>query len=147
METFSVLLALCAWGGSTMQSPVDSLTKTIDAELFFWRGCFLLISFGLLNGWGNNRDRWFHTPLCTLWRHCNEDVLSDIETRRMKRDHQCRYTIAACLFYTNHYNNETNFGVFVRQYLDINLQTPLFHIIACRLWGTRPLSESILVSW
>ena len=64
METFSALLAICA-GNSTVngefpaQRPVmRSFDVFFDLRLNKWLG---------KQSWA----RWFETPSCPLWRHCN----------------------------------------------------------------------------
>ena len=61
METFYALLTLReekppVTGGFPLQRPVTWVFSLICV----WT-----------NGWANNR-RWFETPSCSLWRHCNE---------------------------------------------------------------------------
>ena len=67
METFSALLALCAGnlpvtGEFPAQKPV---TRSFD--VFF--NLHLNQQFRK-----KSRRRWFETPLCSLWRHCNEST-------------------------------------------------------------------------
>ena len=64
IKPFSALLALCE---GNPPATVDSPHKGQ------WRGA---LTFSLIcswtNFWANNRDsRWFETPSCSLWRHCN----------------------------------------------------------------------------
>ena len=69
METFSILLALCA--------PVNSPHKGQ------WCGALM---FSLIcawtNDWANNQERhwWFDMPSspCSLWCHCNDSLLSTL---------------------------------------------------------------------
>ena len=65
METFSALLAFCAGnspvtGEFPAQGPV---TRSFD-------GFFDLSLSKRLNK--QSRRRWFETPSCSLWRHCND---------------------------------------------------------------------------
>ena len=88
METFFALLAICAGNSPRYwpfvrgihRPPVNSLHKGQ------WRGA-LMFSFicARINGWINN-GWWFETPLCPLWRHCNDTPCSDITwaSRRLK---------------------------------------------------------------
>ena len=74
METFSALLAICAWnspvpGEFPAQSPV---TRSLD--IFF----DLHPNKRLCKQWWG---WWFETPSCPLWRHRNEMV--DMMTHRM----------------------------------------------------------------
>ena len=64
METFSALLALCegnppVTGGFPLQRPV-----TRNFNVFFVRRLNNRLS-------KYSRHRWFETPPCLLWRHCN----------------------------------------------------------------------------
>ena len=62
METFPVLLALCAGN-----SPVNSPHKGP------WRGALRFSLIWTLNKWLSKQswDWWFETPPRPLWRHCN----------------------------------------------------------------------------
>ena len=57
METFSALLALCAGN-----SPV---TGDLPSQMAVARGFGVFFDFRL-------NKRWFETPSCSLWRHCND---------------------------------------------------------------------------
>ena len=77
--TFSVLLALCegnppVTGGFPSQSPV-----TWSFDVFF----DLCLNKQLIN---QSRCRWFETPSCSLWRHCNAFLI------RQKILHSRNYT-------------------------------------------------------
>ena len=63
METFSVLLALCAGNSPNRWIPH---TKASDAELW----CFFYLR---PNKWLSKQPWgwWFETPWWSLWRHCN----------------------------------------------------------------------------
>ena len=68
METFSALLALCA-GNSPVTGEFPSqrpVTQSFDVS-FDMR---LNIRFSK-QSWG----RWFETPSCSLWRHCNATIV------------------------------------------------------------------------
>ena len=65
METFSALLALCV-GNSPVTGEFPH-TKASDAELW----CFFDLRLSK-QSW----DWWFETPSCSLWRHCNEGIIS-----------------------------------------------------------------------
>ena len=72
METFSVLLALCA-GNSPVTGEFPTrrpVTRSFDA---FSDLCLNKRLSKHLCGW------WFETPSCSLWRHCNGRFL-DIST-------------------------------------------------------------------
>ena len=51
------------------RSPVDSLTKASDADIFF----DLRLNKRLSKQSGR---RWFETPLRSLWCHCNDEIYS-----------------------------------------------------------------------
>ena len=64
METFSALLALCE-GNSPVPGEFPSQRPVMRSfDVFFDLR---------LNKWFNkqSRLRWFETPSCSLWRHCN----------------------------------------------------------------------------
>ena len=71
METFSALLTLCE-GNSPVIGEFPSrrpVTRTFD------------VFFDLrLNNWLRKppRRRWFETPPCLLWRHCNMQLMNRI---------------------------------------------------------------------
>ena len=55
-----------SWGESTGHRLIP-LTQASDAELWFF-----FFNFRLNKHWNKqSRRRWFETPPCSLWRHCN----------------------------------------------------------------------------
>ena len=87
MEAFSALLTLCE-GNPTVTGRFPSQRPVM---LMFSLIC------DWINGWANNR--WFETPLCSLWRHCN--MLPDwIVKLQIVRHYPWRHMVSQirCLF-------------------------------------------------
>ena len=69
METISALLALCA-GNSPVTGELPSQKPVSwSFDIFF----DLLLDKRLSQ---HSRHRWFETPSCSLWRHCNGNILA-----------------------------------------------------------------------
>ena len=65
METFSALLAFCA-GNSPVTGEFPSQRPVTQSFKAFFDLC---LNKRLSK---QSRDWWFETPMCSLWRHCNE---------------------------------------------------------------------------
>ena len=66
METFSALLAICA--GNSQVTGEFSTQRPVTRSFDGW--CMRLNKPLSKQSWG----RWFETPSCSLWRHCNKRV-------------------------------------------------------------------------
>ena len=64
METFSASLALCAWNSPVNGEFPSQRPVTRSFDVFF----HLRLNKRLGK---QSRRRWFETPSCSLWRHCN----------------------------------------------------------------------------
>ena len=64
METFSALLAPCAWNSPVTGEFPSQRAVTQSLGVFFDRRLNKQLS---KQSWG----WWFETPSCSLWRHCN----------------------------------------------------------------------------
>ena len=89
MKTFSALLAFCAGnspvtGESSSQRPV---TQSFD--VFFDLRLNKCLS-------KQPRRQWFETPLCSLWRHCNDHTLPFRSTGCWDTERQCWCCDFAC---------------------------------------------------
>ena len=69
METFSALLAICAWNSPAIgEFPAQRLV-TQSFDIFF----DLRLNTRLSERWWG---WWFETPSCPLWRHCNDRLIT-----------------------------------------------------------------------
>ena len=101
METFSKLLALCAWNSPVNVEFPSQRPVTWSFDAFF----DLRINKRLSKqSWG----RWFETPSCLLWRHCTDLVCSQFRHTGAcyYQPVQCPihwvwYTISKPVFYLN----------------------------------------------
>ena len=75
MESFSVLLALCAGNSPVTGEFPAQRPVTRSFDVFF----DLCLNKRLSKQW---RGWWFETPSCPLWRYCNETTL--IKIRELK---------------------------------------------------------------
>ena len=132
METFSALLTLCvgSWpvtGEFPSQRPV-----TRSFGVFF----DLHLNKRLSKQWWG---RWFETPSCPLWRHCNEHIPTCFVVVVLEVFcwfiYQFTHFIQCCF--------TSRIGAEWRIYTSINFPS-LVQIMVCRLAGAKPLSESIL---
>ena len=68
METFSALLDICAGNSPVTGEFPSQRSVTRSFDVFFYLGLNKRLS-------KQSRGWWFETPLCVLWRHCNDTVL------------------------------------------------------------------------
>ena len=83
METFSALLALWAGNSSVTGELPAQRPVTLSFDVFFELHPNKRLSKQSL-GW------WFETPSCSLWRHCNAIIITDIL--------YCRFIISTYAF-------------------------------------------------
>ena len=87
LNHFSVLLVLCAGNSPVTDEFPSQRPVTLSFDVFFDIDQNKRLS---KRSWG----LWFETPLCSLWRHCNE-------TLRIPSVHN---TCVSCLDHVYHYN-------------------------------------------
>ena len=69
IETFSALLVLCAGNSPSTIEFSSQRPVTRSFGVFFNLHLNKRLS-------KNPRQRWFEMPLCSLWRHCNDELIA-----------------------------------------------------------------------
>ena len=91
MKVFSALLALCV-GNSPVTGEFPSQRAVTRSFDIFFDLCLNKRLSKQSSGW------WFETPLCSLWRHCNESRLNCRDTCT-SIDSVCSVLFFVCLFF------------------------------------------------
>ena len=132
MKTFSALLTLFP-GNSLVTDefpPQRPVTRSFD--IFFDQRLNKRLS-------KHSTRRWFETPSCSLWHHCNESINS-ADAIRWWRVLLTAWILSRIMVNHMYLNSSAPNAAYMRQWIG----SALVQITACRLLGAKPLSKPML---